>query len=190
MIAAIYARKSTDDSDKNKEARSTTRQIERGTEYAQAKGWMVDPRYVFVDDAVSGDEWKHRPGWNALIAALDPRPPFLRADRPLAVPHRPRHGAHTGRGPPARTGTSATRAPDAARSTRRKPSSCVVGHHERTGHRTGIISAQIDARRVGLRRTSSVIRSSVGNLNGLVAARRHTGESLMTKAAKPRSMPR
>jgi DNA invertase Pin-like site-specific DNA recombinase len=34
MIAAIYARKSTDDSDRNEEARSTTRQIERATEYA------------------------------------------------------------------------------------------------------------------------------------------------------------
>ena len=35
-----------------------------------------DPRYVFVDDAVSGAEWKHRPGFNALLAALTPRPPF------------------------------------------------------------------------------------------------------------------
>jgi site-specific DNA recombinase len=76
MIAAVYARKSTDDSDRNEEARSTTRQIEHATAYAQAKGWTVDPRYIFTDDAVSGAEWKHRPGWNALIAALEPRPPF------------------------------------------------------------------------------------------------------------------
>jgi site-specific DNA recombinase len=76
MIAAIYARKSTDDSDRNEEARSTTRQVERATEYARAKGWTVDPRYVFVDDDVSGAEWKRRPGFNALLAALDPRPPF------------------------------------------------------------------------------------------------------------------
>ena len=76
MIAAIYARKSTDDSDRNEEARSTTRQVERATEYAHAKGWTVDPRFVFVDDAVSGAEWKHRDGWNALLAALEPRPPF------------------------------------------------------------------------------------------------------------------
>ena len=58
------------------EARSTTRQVERATEYARAKGWTVDPRYVYVDDAVSGAEWKHRPGFNALLAALEPRPPF------------------------------------------------------------------------------------------------------------------
>ncbi len=76
MIAGIYARKSQDDSDKNEEARSTTRQVERATEYARAKGWTVDPRHIFVDEAVSGAEWKHRPGFNALLAALEPRPPF------------------------------------------------------------------------------------------------------------------
>ena len=76
MIAAIYARKSTDDSDRNEEARSTTRQVERATEYALAKGWTVDPHHIYVDDAVSGAEWKHRPGFNALLAACEPRPPF------------------------------------------------------------------------------------------------------------------
>src|SRR5512132_1705965 len=74
--AAICARKSTDDSDRTDEARSTARQIARATEYAKAKGWTVDPRYIFVDDAVSGAEWKHRPGFNAFLAALEPRPPF------------------------------------------------------------------------------------------------------------------
>ena len=48
MIAAIYARKSTDDSDRNEETRSTTRQVERATEYARAKGWTVDPRHDYV----------------------------------------------------------------------------------------------------------------------------------------------
>ena len=76
MIAAVYARKSTDDSDRNAEARSMQRQIESATAYARAKGWTVDPRYIFVDENTSGAEWKHRPGWNALLAALDPRPPF------------------------------------------------------------------------------------------------------------------
>lgn len=76
MLAAIYARKSTDDSDRNAEARSSTRQVERATEYAIAKGWTVDPHHVYVDDAVSGAEWKHRPGFNALLAACEPRLPF------------------------------------------------------------------------------------------------------------------
>jgi DNA invertase Pin-like site-specific DNA recombinase len=76
MIAAIYARKSTDDSDRNAEARSTQRQIGSATTYARTKGWTVDPRYIFVDENTSGAEWKQRPGFNALLAALEPRPPF------------------------------------------------------------------------------------------------------------------
>lgn len=60
----------------SEEVRSTQRQVDRASEYARAKGWTVDPRYVFVDEATSGAEWKHRPGFNALIAALDPKPPF------------------------------------------------------------------------------------------------------------------
>ena len=42
MLCGIYARKNGDDSDKNEEARSTTRQIERATAYAQSTGWTVD----------------------------------------------------------------------------------------------------------------------------------------------------
>jgi hypothetical protein len=57
-VAAIYARKSTDDSNRSEEARSITRQVERATAYAQAKGWTVDPRYIFTDEAASGAEWK------------------------------------------------------------------------------------------------------------------------------------
>ncbi len=76
MIAAIYARKSTDDSEKDPVARSTQRQTESAMAYAKAKGWTVDPRFIFRDENTSGAEWKHRPGFNALLAALDPRPPF------------------------------------------------------------------------------------------------------------------
>src|SRR6516162_356317 len=67
MIAALYCRKSTDDSDRNAEARSTRRQIESATAYAERMGWTVDPRYIFVDENTSGAEWKHRPGFNALL---------------------------------------------------------------------------------------------------------------------------
>jgi site-specific DNA recombinase len=73
---AIYARKSSDDSDRDQETRSTQRQVEHATAFAQAKGWTVDPLFIFVDEAVSGAEWKHRPGWNKLVATLDPKPPF------------------------------------------------------------------------------------------------------------------
>src|SRR5262249_61683686 len=34
------------------------------------------PRHVDVDEAVSGAAWKPRPGWNALLAACEHRPPF------------------------------------------------------------------------------------------------------------------
>ncbi len=50
MFAAIYARKSTDDSDRNEEARSTARQIECAREYARAKGWTVLDEHVYIDD--------------------------------------------------------------------------------------------------------------------------------------------
>jgi DNA invertase Pin-like site-specific DNA recombinase len=76
MIAAIYARKSTDDSDRNEDARSTSRQVERAREFAARKGWAVDEHYIFADEAVSGAEWQHRHGFNGLIAVLDPHPPF------------------------------------------------------------------------------------------------------------------
>jgi DNA invertase Pin-like site-specific DNA recombinase len=36
----------------------------------------VTPRHSYVDENTSGAEWKHRPGFNALLAALEPRPPF------------------------------------------------------------------------------------------------------------------
>ena len=76
MIAAIYARKSTDDSSKSDDARSTARQIARGREYAEKRGWAVDDRFVFVDEAVSGAEWTNRHDFNRLLAMLDPKPEF------------------------------------------------------------------------------------------------------------------
>jgi DNA invertase Pin-like site-specific DNA recombinase len=62
MIAAIYARKSVDDSGRSDEARSTTRQVERAMEYAHAKGWLIDPRYIFVDDAGAARSGNTVPG--------------------------------------------------------------------------------------------------------------------------------
>jgi site-specific DNA recombinase len=74
---AIYARKSTDDSDRNEEARSVTRQVEHATAYAQAHGWTVSPQHVYVDDNASGAEWTRRHGLNRLLAAIETgRPPF------------------------------------------------------------------------------------------------------------------
>ena len=56
MIAAIYARKSTDQNLSDAE-KSVTRQVEHATAYATRKGWAVDPSHVDTDDAVSGAEF-------------------------------------------------------------------------------------------------------------------------------------
>jgi DNA invertase Pin-like site-specific DNA recombinase len=42
MIAAIYARKSTDQNIADEE-KSVTRQVERARAFAERKGWTVDP---------------------------------------------------------------------------------------------------------------------------------------------------
>ncbi len=76
MIAGCYARKSTVE-EKDDRDKSVARQIDRAREYAQAKGWRFDDRYIYQDDAVSGAEFKRRPGLNGLLEALTaPRPPF------------------------------------------------------------------------------------------------------------------
>ena len=41
MIAAIYARKSTEERGVNDDQKSVTRQIEHATAYALTKGWTV-----------------------------------------------------------------------------------------------------------------------------------------------------
>jgi DNA invertase Pin-like site-specific DNA recombinase len=43
MIAAIHARKSTDQNIADEE-KSVTRQVERARQYAERKGWTVDGR--------------------------------------------------------------------------------------------------------------------------------------------------
>jgi site-specific DNA recombinase len=76
MIAAIYARKSTEQTGVQDEDRSVTRQVQQARAYAVRKGWTVDEAYVFVDDGISGAEFVKRPGLARLMNALRPRPPF------------------------------------------------------------------------------------------------------------------
>jgi site-specific DNA recombinase len=75
VIAAIYARKSTDQNVADEE-KSVTRQVERATAYAQTKGWTVAAGHVYADDGISGAEFVKRPGFLRLLNALEPRPPF------------------------------------------------------------------------------------------------------------------
>ena len=75
MIAAIYARKSTEQNVADEE-KSVTRQVEHARAYAARKGWTVADELVFVDDGVSGAEFLKRPGFLRLMNTLKPRPPF------------------------------------------------------------------------------------------------------------------
>lgn len=76
MIAAIYARKSTEQNGVVYEVKSVTRHIEHARAYAERRGWTVPEKYVFVDDGISGAEFSNRPGFVRLMAALKPRAPF------------------------------------------------------------------------------------------------------------------
>src|ERR671912_710263 len=75
MVAAIYARKSTDQSAVADEAKSVTGQIDHATAYATARA-TVPEACIFVDDGMSGAEFANRAGFVRLMAALKPRPPF------------------------------------------------------------------------------------------------------------------
>jgi site-specific DNA recombinase len=76
MIAAIYARKSTDQSGIADDQKSVARQVDHARAYADRKGWIVDDAYVYVDDGISGAEFANRPAFLRLMTALKPRPPF------------------------------------------------------------------------------------------------------------------
>ena len=74
MIAAIYARKSTDQNGVSEAEKSVTRQIDHARAYAEGKGWTVDDRYIFTDDGICGAEFANRPGFLRLMNSLKPRP--------------------------------------------------------------------------------------------------------------------
>jgi site-specific DNA recombinase len=77
MIAAIYARKSTDQSDRADDAKSVTRQIENARAFAAARGWTVDPAHVYADDGVSGGAVKKLVGRQRLLDVIaSGRAPF------------------------------------------------------------------------------------------------------------------
>jgi DNA invertase Pin-like site-specific DNA recombinase len=62
LIAAIYARKSTDQSGVADEQKSVARQVEHARAYAAKKGWRVADDHVYIDDGISGAEFANRPG--------------------------------------------------------------------------------------------------------------------------------
>jgi site-specific DNA recombinase len=76
MYAGIYARRSDDQNERNEDAKSITRQIERARAYASRKGWTVDDSHIFLDDGVRGSEFASRNGFVRLLNSLKPRPSF------------------------------------------------------------------------------------------------------------------
>ncbi|MGH2359404.1 MAG: recombinase family protein, partial [bacterium] len=76
MIAAIYARKSTEQNGVSDEEKSITRQIEHAKAYATKKGWTVAEEHVYSDDGISGAEFVKRPGFLRLMNSVKPKPPF------------------------------------------------------------------------------------------------------------------
>jgi site-specific DNA recombinase len=84
MNAAIYARKSTEQSGVADDAKSVTRQVEHAKAYSATRDWSVADEHVYVDDGISGAKFARRPGLVRLLAALKPHPTFsvlLIADR-------------------------------------------------------------------------------------------------------------
>jgi DNA invertase Pin-like site-specific DNA recombinase len=73
VIAAIYARKSTDQSGVADEQKSVARQVEHARAYAARKGWRVLDEYVYIGDGISGAEFEKRPGFLRLMNTLKPR---------------------------------------------------------------------------------------------------------------------
>ena len=76
MIAAVYCRKSTEQTGVADEQKSVARQIYHARQYAARKGWTVPDEHVYVDDGISGAEFSNRPGFVRLMNALKPRAPF------------------------------------------------------------------------------------------------------------------
>ena len=70
MIAAIYARKSTEHVGIGDEHKSVTRQVEHAKAYATKKGWSVSEEHIYVDDGISGAEFVKRPGFLRLMNTL------------------------------------------------------------------------------------------------------------------------
>jgi hypothetical protein len=76
MVAAVYTRKSNEQSGIADEQKSVVRQIDHARQYGARKGWTVSDEHVYVDDGISGAEFSNRPGFVRLMNALKPRPAF------------------------------------------------------------------------------------------------------------------
>ena len=76
MIAAIYARRSTEQTGADADAKSVDRQVENARAFAATKGWTIREAHVYTDDAVSGAETKRLVNRQRLLDAIRTGPPF------------------------------------------------------------------------------------------------------------------
>src|SRR5438093_12267507 len=66
-LAAIYARKRTEQNGVAGEAGSVARQADHARAYAARKGWAVADEHIYIDDGISGAEFARRPGVMRLM---------------------------------------------------------------------------------------------------------------------------
>jgi DNA invertase Pin-like site-specific DNA recombinase len=76
MVAAIYARRSTEQNGADADAKSVARQVDNARAFVAARGWTVDAAHVYVDDAVSGAETRKLVNRQRLLDAIDAGPAF------------------------------------------------------------------------------------------------------------------
>ena len=88
--AAIYARKSTEQTGVADEQKSVARQVAHARQYATLKGWTVDESAIFVDAGISGAEFAGRPGFVRLIECVEAEAAFSSARHVRGIASRPR----------------------------------------------------------------------------------------------------
>lgn len=74
ITAAIYARRSNEQRDRDDADKSVHHQIARARAYIAEKGWALDEASIFIDDGISGAEFSKRPGLVSLLRSLDQKP--------------------------------------------------------------------------------------------------------------------
>ena len=67
MIAAIYARKSTEQNDVAEDAKSVPRQVNGARAFITSKGWTLDKQHVYTDDGVSGALFANRAEFQRMM---------------------------------------------------------------------------------------------------------------------------
>ncbi len=77
-VAAIYARKSTEDERSAEDGNSIERQREHATTFALKRGWTV-AAHAYADDGVSGAEFVNRHGLQQLLRDVRLKPPPFQA---------------------------------------------------------------------------------------------------------------